>query len=411
MFKFLEKPFVVAMLFYTTGALLQILTPRLSGYSGLGPNAVAFAIQGVVYACVFCFIGTRWRRVLQSAWKVKWILALLLIASASIGWSQDSTLTLRRVVVLFATTAFGVYFATRFDVSDQLRLLAWTCGLVVCASFLCGFLLPQYGIDQGLHYGDWQGAFHQKNMLARAMVLAILVFLFARFRSGNALRWVGLGGALTLLVLSRSVTGLFVLAAILALWPLYRVFRTRFTVAAPTIIVTVMAAVTVSALAYVELPTLLEMLNRNEGLTGRVDLWNAVWLSISKQPLLGYGFDAFWQGIEGESANIVLAIGWVPAYAHNGFLDLVLGMGMTGLAVFAFGYFTLCRRAFHFLTNTQGPDAVWLCAYLAFMALYNITEGPVISQNNITWVLYVATAVSLAITWPAGEKQEEEVAS
>jgi O-antigen ligase len=411
MFRTLEKWFAVAMLFYTTGALLQIVTPRLSRYSGLGPNAAAFAIQAIVYAGAFYFIGVRRRSVLEAAWNAKWILALLLIAFASAAWSQDSMLTLRRAVVLFATTAFAVYFATRFDVSDQLRLLAWTCGLVVCASFLCGIFLPQYGIDHARHYGDWQGAFHQKNMLARAMVLAVLVFLFARFRSANFLRWLGLGGALTLLALSRSVTGMVVLPAILALWPLYRLLRTKFTFAAPTITAIFLGAATIGAIAYRALPTLLEFVNRNEGLTGRIDLWDAVWLSISKQPVLGYGFDAFWRGLEGESANVLLSIGWTPQYAHNGFLDLVLGLGFAGLTVFAVGYLTLCRRAFTLIATEPGPDTGWICAYLVFMLLYNITEGPVISQNNITWVLYVVTAVSIALHLPAPQKVEVKVIS
>jgi O-antigen ligase len=412
MSKILEKTFTVAMLFYTTGAFLPFLTARLSGYSGLGPNAVVFAIQGMFYAIAFCFIAARWQIVFQGAWNAKWILALLMIAFVSTAWSQDPMITLRRAAVLCATTAFGIYFATRFDVPDQLRLLAWTCGLVICASFLCAIFLPQYGIDHTFHYGDWQGAFYQKNMLARAMVLATLVFLFVRFQSGNALRWIGLAGSLTLLGLSRSVSGIIVFGIILVSWPLYSLFRTKFTFAVPviTVIFTVLAAS--AAIAYQALPTLLEMMNRDEGLTGRIDLWDAVWLSISRRPWLGYGFDAFWQGMQGESANILTAIGWTPAYAHNGFLDLVLGLGFIGLAVFAIGYLALWRRALTLVSKVPGPSATWLCMYLAFMLFYNLTEGPVVSQNNITWVLYVATAVSLALYLPVKHvAEEEEVAS
>lgn len=411
MSKSLEKIFTVAMLFYTTGAFLPFLTARLSGYSGLGPNAVEFAIQGVFYGVAFCFIAVRWRSVIQGAWSAKWILVLLMVAFASTAWSQDPLITLRRAAVLCATTAFGVYFATRFDVPEQLRLLAWTCGLVVCASFLCVIFLPQYGIDHRVHYGDWQGAFYQKNMLARAMVLATLVFLLVRFRSGNSLRWIGIAGSLSLLILSRSVTGIIVFAVILASWPLYRLFRTKFTFAVPVtaVIFTVLAAG--MALAYEALPTMLVMINRDPGLTGRTDLWDAVRVSISRRPWLGYGFDAFWQGMKGESANVLLAVGWTPAYAHNGFLDLVLGLGFIGLAVFVLGYLALWRRAFTFVTRVPGPTAAWLCMYLAFMLFYNITEGPVVSQNNITWVLYVATAVSLVLYLPGRRAVEDEAAS
>jgi exopolysaccharide production protein ExoQ len=401
MSKYVEKLFVVAMLFYTTGALLPIITSRLSRYSGLSTSGVEFVIQGAFYAVALCYIAIQWRSVVKGAWNAKWILALVMIAIASTAWSQDPLITLRRAAVLCATTAFGIYFATRFDVPDQLRLLAWTCGLVVCSSFLCAILLPQYAIDHRIHYGDWQGAFYQKNMLARFMTLATLVFLFVRFRSANFLRWIGVAGSLTLLVLSRSVTGILVLAVILFSWPIYKLFRTKMTFAIPVFAGIFTALAAGAAYAYQASPALLELLNRDEGLSGRINLWDTVWLSISRRPWLGYGFDAFWQGMRGESANVLLAVGWAPAYAHNGFLDLVLGLGFLGLSVFAFGYLLLWRRAFAFLTRDPGPAAIWLCVFLAFMFFYNLTEGPVVSQNNITWVLYVAVAVSLVRYLPA----------
>ena len=95
MSKTLEKTFAVVMLFYTTGAFLPFLTPRLSGYSGLSTNTVEFLIQSALYGVAFCFIAVRWRSVYQGAWNAKWILALLLVAFCSTAWSQDPAITLR----------------------------------------------------------------------------------------------------------------------------------------------------------------------------------------------------------------------------------------------------------------------------------------------------------------------------
>jgi exopolysaccharide production protein ExoQ len=401
MIKILEKAFAVAMLFYMTEAL-PFLIVRLSVYSGLSGDAVAFAIQGVLYAVAFCFIAARWRSVFQGACNAKWIVALLMVAFASTAWSQDPMITLRRAVILCATTAFGIYFATRFDVPGQLRLLAWTCGLVICASFLCAIFLPQYGIDHTVHYGDWQGAFHQKNTLARVMVLSLFVFLFARFRSGNTLRWIGIAGSLTLLVLSRSATGMIVFLIILALWPLYSLFRTKFTFALPVIAMIITALAACVAVAYQALPTLLQMMSRDEELTGRFDLWDVVWISITRKPWLGYGFDAFWLGVRGESAFVQQALGWVPlGGAHNGSLELLLEMGILGLAVFAAGYFMLWHRALQLVKRVGGNVPIWLCTYLIFVLLYNFTENTILAQNSIFWVLYTSSAVNLYLDLPA----------
>ena len=99
--------------------------------------------------------------------------------------------TLRRSLVLLATTVYGIYFGGRFTIPEQLRLLSWTFALVVFSSLFMVILLPQYGVDHGVFFGAWQGAFPQKNMLARAMVLAALVFYFVRpsARQLDSLDW------------------------------------------------------------------------------------------------------------------------------------------------------------------------------------------------------------------------------
>ena len=54
---------------------------------------------------------------------------------------------------------------------------------------------------------------------------------------------------------------------------------------------------------------------------------------IAKRPVLGYGYQAFWLGLEGESYRIILAVSWVLAQAQNGFLDVMLEMGAVGLVI------------------------------------------------------------------------------
>lgn len=408
MLRTIEKAFTVAMLFYTTGAALTFVIARVHGYSGMGASQVELLIQSAFYGVPLCFIALRWREVASAAWRAKWILALLAVTMASTAWSQDPSITLRRSLVLCATTLFGIYFATRFDPSEQLRLLAWMCALVICASILLVIFVPRFGLDQTLHAGDWQGAFNQKNMLARAMVLSVFVFFFVRFRPGNPFRWIGLTASMVLLVLSRSVTGVVVCAAILATLPLYRLFRTSFSFAAPVFLALFGVTTAGGALAYVTLPTLLQFVHRDATLTGRLELWNAVLLAISKRPWLGYGFSAFWQGLTGESANVLLTVRWLPGYAHNGFLDLVLDTGLVGLAVFVAGYLAFWRRAIALVARSSSRFALWTCAYLTFVFFYNLTEGPALSQNNISWVLYVCTAVNIALSLRAEAGTEAE---
>lgn len=407
MFKLSEKVFAIAMLFYLTGAVFPFIAGTEDRYARLQGNTFDLALQLAFYAVAGLFIASNWQTVVEGAKSVKWIVGLLLIAIASTAWSQDPSFTLRRSIVLVATTVFGIYFGSRFTVPQQLRLLAWTCALVVLSSFAIAIVLPRYGVDHFLHPGDWQGAFTQKNMLARIMVLAVMVFYFARPSVGRFARWTGMAASFALLALSRSVTGAIVFCLICATLPLYRLLRTKISFAVPILIAIGVGAAGSALVIASSLADILQLVNRSPRLTGRTDLWAAVMTSILKHPLLGYGFNGFWQGMQGESASLLQTVGWPALHSHNGFLDLTLDLGFLGLVIFAIGYVGFLRRAIDLSGKIRGSVPIWLCTYLAFMFFYNLSESSILVENNICWVLYTATAVSLCTYVPTLNKQEE----
>ena len=389
------------MLFYTTGAVFPFIAGSQSRYGRMEGNPLELVVQLVFYAVAFWFMALHWRTVIDGALHVKWVIVLLVIAVASTAWSQDPLFTLRRSIVLVATTAFGIYFGSRFTVPQQLRLLACACALVVLASFAIALLVPRLGVDHYLHPGDWQGAFTQKNMLARAMVMSAIVFYFVRPTVARSMRWLGVAGAFALLVLSRSVTGAIVFVAICCMVPLYGLLRARVSFSVPIVIILGLLASAAALLVASSLTDVLQFVNRSPRLTGRTELWDAVMISVMKHPWLGYGFNAFWQGMTGESANVLLTVQWPALHSHNGFLDLTLDLGLLGLATFAAGYFLLARRALNLVRKVSGPVPAWLCTYLAFMFFYNFSESSILVANNICWVVYTATAVSLFSYLPA----------
>ena len=122
MLKVIEKVFSVAMLFYSTYAVSSLVFGIPDGAVRTGVNVPALTVQVAFYAVAFCFIAIRWRPVLRAAWNAKWILALVAIAVASSAWSQDPLFTLRRSIVLLATTLYAIYFGGRFTITEQLRL-------------------------------------------------------------------------------------------------------------------------------------------------------------------------------------------------------------------------------------------------------------------------------------------------
>ncbi len=400
MLKQIEKVFTVLMLFYSTAAIFPFIAGETDEYARADGNLVAFAIQSAFYLVAFCFIAIHWRTVVRGAWNAKWILLLAFVTVASTAWSQHPLFTLRRSAVMVATTLFGIYFGSRFTVRQQLRLLGWTCALMIFASFFMGIFLPRYGVDHLYSAGAWQGAFPQKNFLGRAMLLSVLVFYFARPPVSWWVRWVGIAGAMCLLVLSRSATGLVVFAIMVCTLPLYRLVRCKLTFAIPVGIVLGLAAIGSGLLLYTMLPSLLAVLQRDPTLTGRTFLWRAMLDSIAKHPWLGYGFNAFWMA-EGESSTVLRQISWTAKDPHNGFLGVTLDVGLLGLSILLVGYVALWRRALRLVRRTTEGIPIWFCTYLAFIFLYNLTLGGFLVQNNIFWVLYTSTAVCVSLYIPA----------
>ncbi|MBZ5678042.1 MAG: O-antigen ligase family protein [Acidobacteriia bacterium] len=378
-----EAIFTVLMLFYMTNAV----SPRAA--------TTVVIVKTALYGLASVFVLARWRVVFRGLLDSKWILVLVLLAAASALWSNDPYKTLRGSSVLLASTAFGIYLGTRYTVSEQLRLLAWTCFLFIVPSYFTALFLPAYGIQHEFAYDAWKGIFMHKNGLAEAAVFAVPVFAFVR-PMARWLRYLGLTAAFGLILLSRSATGLIVFCVVLALLLSYIVIRVR-------LISVILAGLSVGAVLTGVLllfsprtEQVLEFLHRTPDLTGRTELWAAVLQAISKRPWLGYGFSAFWQTSSREVVSIHAQLGWIPGYAHNGFLDLALYLGLLGLGTFVLGYLVLCSRAFVHLWQKADLCAMWMCTYLLFMLLYNLTEGSILRQNDIYWVLYVSTAVCLS---------------
>ena len=122
-----------------------------------------------------------------------------------------------------------------------------------------------------------------------------------------------------------------------------------------------------------------------------------MWTAIEKHPLLGYGFAAFWQGMKGESYNVIVALRFVIFHAHNGLLEIWLELGAAGLLLFALSYVRAWRRLWPLLWSKQISHAFWMIFVLLLVALYDIDENTLFAFNGLFWILYVAVLADIEI--------------
>jgi len=137
-----------------------------------------------------------------------------------------------------------------------------------------------------------------------------------------------------------------------------------------------------------------DILGKDMTFTGRTTLWLSIIDVIKERPWLGYGYQAFWSGLDGPSAPVIRSEGWLTPDAHNGFLDLVLQLGLVGLFVFLCGYIFNFFYYLKCLRNTSGIEFIWPLPFLIFMILSNLPETSLMRANDFFWVLYVAIALS-----------------
>ena len=124
------------MLAYGCGAFSLLLVGPISERQRLAPegNTAALIAQIGFHVIAALFYVLHAKKLILGILKTPWLVALVLFAVCSTAWSQDPNLTFRRGLILIGTALFGLYFGSRFELNEQIQILAWTLFLVLLAS-------------------------------------------------------------------------------------------------------------------------------------------------------------------------------------------------------------------------------------------------------------------------------------
>ena len=404
-FRIFEYLFSICSLIHISQAIAPlILTNGSSEGDGVDVRALDLSINAkislLIYIITFCLLAIRWKKVLGTLARNKSIWVLLGIVCFSYFWSINPSQTMRFAIYAIGTTGFGLYLATRYTLPEQLDLLAWTYGLLLILSILFALGIPKYGLMGGVHDGAFRGVFTHKNQYGAFMAPGGVVFLLSAFKGGKYswIHWLLLVLCCSTMVWSRSTTALGTFFVMLMLCMIYRIFRWRYEV-----MVSAVLAVTIVSFAGLILlfgfgsDSLLDLVGKDVTLSGRTDIWSYVWDQIQLRPWFGYGLAAFWDGYNGPSGYIQLAMRIAVIYAHNGFLDIWLSVGFIGLAVFVLGFLNTTVQSLTLLRKTNSPEGFWPLLFLTYILLSNLTEGTISSMNSSFWALYATVSYSLVI--------------
>ncbi|HWA01396.1 MAG TPA: O-antigen ligase [Caulobacterales bacterium] len=355
----------------------------------------------VFFLPVYAFIGWALWRERREAWAAMraapLLTALVAFAFLSASWSIDSGGTLRRAVWLTLTMLFALYLAWRYDWRGLLSVAAGAFLALVAGSFATALFAPSIGVMANEHPGAWSGLWTHKNTLGGLMAIGAPICAAAAVIDAERRRlWLAVAfGALLLVLQSTSKTAL--LAALLGLATIaagafVRRGPMQALIAVAALGVFVIALTTLTAFAP---QALVALLGRDLTLTGRTDIWQFAATYAGRRPWLGYGYYAFWLDPNGPAYWVREAVRWQVASAHNGWLEVALGIGRAGVALFLLQFLaTLWRGVRAWLDPRAG---LWAPAFLVAFGFYSMSESHILQANDLFWIFYVAVAARLAL--------------
>lgn len=347
----------------------------------------------------------RARAIAETFLRLPFLVIFLVLMWASVAWSLDPGVSLRRAALVSAYTVIAVWLVIAYDPAALIRRLAWLFLAILLLSAAFAVLLPHLAWQPLDGRVLLRGVFSHKNEFGLHIgSTAILLATAWQFRLMP--RWLAALGLMTCLALAWP-TGSATTFLILVVLALIRLVMAI--VAQPARQAAVLGAFAVAACLFLALATILmadaivTALGRDFTLTGRVPLWQFVWLQISRDPWLGHGFAVFFD-VDWVQRYMVESLGWQIPNAHNGFLEIWLGVGIAGPILLTLFLVLGLFRALSQLRRLGGPGLVFAVYMIATYLLRNIVESDLATPSHISWVLAVI-AVTLTLR-PQSEPEQ-----
>lgn len=387
-------------LFLLSGAVFPLLMTGGGTAVDDGSRSLLRVLPLPVYAISAGLLMRHPRQLLVAVRRNVPMLMLIALPFLSVLWSIGPSVTLRRAVGLLGTLLFSYLLAIRFTPSQLLLLIVATLAPCMILSVLLMGAVPHLGFMDGAA----RGVFIHKNVLGWAAALSTVAAGIMLIDRSHGLRLVGLlalPASLVCLLASKSMTGLLsTTAAVGLVWFFLALGRSRGT-SRLVLIIVFLQLVTLLMIALGEfLVPLLEALGKDATLTGRVPLWKLVDAMIARKIVLGYGFAAFWTPGNVEAWRIWEIIGWQAPHAHNGYREIVLGLGIVGFATLAAVIGRALWQGAVLYCTRPWEGWLWLNVFMGMYLVMNLTEAIFLVPNDLFWTLFTTVILMISLRYP-----------
>ena len=259
--------------------------------------------------------------------------------ASSIFWSVSPGQTLAPAI-LFSYSVMAAYAAsTCFSPRLFIRLYFAVCTFILISSFILYFQFPQFAGATRFGGGwlqdiEFSGVMSSKNFAGSIFAgAAILAFNGRQIGIGRFWRLVVLVMALSAVVLSNSATAVVIVVVLGGFSLLMRSISIgRERLLRGLLILFIFLIVVIP---FVSVGSILQLLGRDATFTGRIHLWNFAYQAFVEYPLLGYGYNAFFDSSK-FSPVWVLWENFQYFHArnfHNSSVEILISLGLVGVVV------------------------------------------------------------------------------
>ena len=322
------------------------------------------------------------------------VVAYLAFAAMSLLWSYAPAISFRRLV-LQAIVVLSVILPSALA-TERDRMLERILAVIVIAVVL-NFVMVLATPPGPLGH---EGIYDHKNTLGSMMMFSICLCLYGAATRRGVLRFVFLACVLmafVALVESRSKTslGLAVIIPALTFLAVAIARPVRMNVAALILFAAVFGIAAwfyLSALTGYTFADLSMLLFGDTTFTGRTIIWEFMVDVISRSPLYGQGYAAFWgvgakSIVETEGPTLVTRL----QQAHNGFLDVLVETGLIGFAILLALIVAALLSAAKSLERQ--PALCWLAITLVLIVVsHNMLESSLFRGYSLAWLLFLFAA-------------------
>ncbi|WP_029921093.1 O-antigen ligase family protein [Nevskia soli] len=343
-------------------------------------------------------------------WLNPFLPAFLIIALASVTWSIDPSLSIRRdirfITFMMIALAFMVIGWHGRRLQSVIRPILT---IMLGGSLLFGLLSPQLAIHQESSaelVGAWRGLTSHKNALGALSCIG-LIFWFHAWLTGEvrpAVALFGTGLCAICLLLSRSSTSLVTAAFVLLFLFMFLRAPAGLRRYMPIAIITFVAMLLIYSMAILRLVPGLDVLlspivaltGKDLSFTGRSEIWAIIVEHIHFSPYLGTGYGAYWSPVPGSpSLEFLQRMNFYPGSAHNGYLEIVNDLGFVGLACLIGYLAAYIRQSLQLLAMDRQKAALCLALFLQ-QGITNLSETHWLSAMSVNCVIMMLATADLA---------------